>query len=76
MIATLADLGTAALLLALALSIYAAGAAFMGVRRNRENLVASAKSTTLVVFGLLTLAVGLMEYFLLTHQFEIEYVAH
>lgn len=76
MIAIFSDLGTAALLLALALSVFAAGAAFSGGRRANENLIESAKRTTFVVFGLLTLAVGLMEYFLLTGKFQVEYVAH
>ncbi len=76
MTTTLADVGTAALLLALALAIYAAGASFWGARREDANLVASSKSTTFVVFGLLSLAVVIMEYFLLTGQFQVEYVAH
>lgn len=72
----LADVGTAALLLALLLSIYAAGASFIGARRARANWIASSKNTTFVVFGLVSLAVAIMEYFLLTGQFQVEYVAH
>ncbi len=68
MISILADVGTAALLLALLLSIYATAASFIGARRGISRLIASAKSTVFVVFGLLTLAVGIMEYFLLTAQ--------
>lgn len=84
MTAILADVGTAALLLALLLSVYATGASFLGARRVRivpafqsgQRLIASAKSATFVVFGLLSLAVAIMEYFLLTGQFQVEYVAH
>ena len=76
MISILADVGTAALLLALLLSIYATAASFIGARRGISRLIASAKDTVFVVFGLLTLAVGIMEYFLLTGQFQVEYVAH
>ncbi len=83
MISILADVGAAALLLALLLSIYATAASFMGARRSRERspisgqaLIASSKNTVFVVFGVLTLAVGIMEYFLLSGQFQVEYVAH
>ena len=80
----LADVGTAALLLALLLSMYATGASFLGARRAQivplfqsgQRLIASAKNTAFVVFGLLSLAVAIMEYFLLTGQFQVEYVAH
>jgi cytochrome c-type biogenesis protein CcmF len=72
----LADVGTAILLLALLLSIYAMGVSFLGARRMRPNWIASAKNTTFVVFGLLSLAVAIMEYFLLTGKFQVEYVAH
>ena len=76
MTSILADVGTATLLLALLLSIYAAVAAFIGARRSRERLIASAKNSVFVVFGVLTLAVVIMEYFLLTGQYQVEYVAH
>jgi len=72
----LADVGTAVLLLALLLSIYATVISFLGARRMRPNWIVSAKNTTFVVFGLLSLAVLIMEYFLLTGQFQVEYVAH
>ncbi|MBI4786990.1 MAG: heme lyase CcmF/NrfE family subunit [Chloroflexi bacterium] len=76
MTSILADVGAATLLLALLLSIYAAVAAFVGARRRRERLVASAKNSVFVVFGVLSIAVAIMEYFLLTGQFQVEYVAH
>ncbi|MBI4674543.1 MAG: heme lyase CcmF/NrfE family subunit [Chloroflexi bacterium] len=73
---TLSDVGSAALLLALALALYAAVAAFFGGRRKIDNVIESAKRATFVVFGLLTLAVAILEYFLLTGAFQVEYVAH
>ncbi len=92
MVSVLADVGTAALLLALLLALYAAIAAFLGARRvtaspavsgalgrppgQGPNLIASAKNSVFVVFGVLTLAVGIMEYFLLSGQFQVEYVAN
>ena len=84
MVSILADVGTAALLLALLLAVYAAAAAFVGARRSRpspltntgQRLIASGKNTVFVVFGVLSLAVAIMEYFLLTGQFQVEYVAH
>ncbi len=83
MTSILADVGTAALLLALLLSIYATVASFLGARRSTKDitnsgqaLIASSKNTVFVVFGVLTPAVAIMEYFLLTGQFQVEYVAH
>ncbi len=76
MTAILADVGAASLLLALLLAVYAAAASFIGARRWQEKVIASAKSTVFVVFGVLTLAVAIMEYFLLTGQYQVEYVAN
>lgn len=75
MIVTLSDVGSAALLLALIIALYASVAAFFGGRRRNENVIASAKSATFVVFGLLILAVAILEYFLLTGAFQVDYVA-
>lgn len=80
----LANVGAAALLLALLLAVYAAVASIVGAQRLRVTplthsggrLIASAKNTVFVVFGVLTVAVMIMEYFLLTGQFQVEYVAH
>ncbi len=71
----MADLGYVALLLSLFLSIYAAGAAFFAARRNRLALFASARNALLAVAALTTLAVGILEWALITHQFRFEYVA-
>ncbi len=71
----MADLGYASLLLSLILSLYAAGAAFFAARRNRLALFASARHAIFVVAALTTLAVGVLEWALITHQFRFEYVA-
>ncbi len=76
MTTTLADVGTAALLLALFISLFATASSFIGARRKNARLIASSKNSTYVVFGLLSVAVGITEYFLLTGQFQVEYVAH
>ena len=71
----MADLGYASLLLSLILSLYAAGAAVYAARRNRPQAFASAKNAIFVTAALTTLAVGILEWALITHQFRIEYVA-
>ncbi len=71
----MADLGYASLLLSFFLSLYAAGAAFVAARRNHLPLFASARNAALAVAALTTLAVGVLEWALITHQFRFEYVA-
>ncbi len=71
----MADLGYASLLIGLFLSLYAAGAAFIAARRNRLELFASARNAIFVTAALTTLAVGILEWALITHQFRFEYVA-
>ncbi|MDE3089523.1 MAG: heme lyase CcmF/NrfE family subunit [Chloroflexota bacterium] len=71
----MADLGYASLLLSLLLSLYAAGAAFYAARRNRPRVFASAQNAIFAVAALTTLAVGVLEWALITHQFRFEYVA-
>ncbi|MBI5035125.1 MAG: heme lyase CcmF/NrfE family subunit [Chloroflexi bacterium] len=71
----MADLGYASLLLSFFLALYAAGAAFVAARRNHLALFASARNAIFVIAGLTTLAVGVLEWALITHQFRFEYVA-
>lgn len=71
----MADLGYAALLLSFILSLYAAGAAFYAARRNHSQILSSAKNAVFVTAALTTLAVGVLEWALITHQFRFEYVA-
>ncbi|MFH1646997.1 MAG: cytochrome c-type biogenesis CcmF C-terminal domain-containing protein [Chloroflexota bacterium] len=68
-------IGYAALFLALASSLYAAGAYIIGARGKHPSLVASARSVLLLSGGLITLAVLLLLAALLSHNFRIEYVA-
>ncbi len=72
---TLADLGYVSLLLSFFLALYAAGAAFFAARRNQLPLYASARNAAFAVAALTTLAVGILEWALITHQFRFEYVA-
>jgi len=71
----MADLGYASLLLSFFLSIYTAGAAFFAARRKDPALFASARNAMFVIAALTTLAVGVLEWALITHQFRFEYVA-
>ena len=71
----MAELGYASLLTSFFLTIYAAGAAFFAARRQAPALYASARNAIYVVAALTTLAVGILEWALITHQFRLEYVA-
>jgi cytochrome c-type biogenesis protein CcmF len=71
----MADLGYAALLLALVLAVYASVAAWTGERRRAGELVMSARNAALAVAGLLTIAVAIEVYLLLSGDFRTLYVA-
>ncbi len=71
----MADLGYASLFLSLLFAIYAVGAALYAARHNRSDVYASARNAMFVVAGLTTLAVVILEWALITHQFRFEYVA-
>ncbi len=71
----MADLGYASLLLSLIIALYAVGAALYAARRQNPQVLASAKNAVFVVAALTTLAVGILEWALVTHQFRLEYVA-
>ncbi len=72
---TMADLGYASLLLSLVLCAYAVGAALYAAHRPRLVFYLSARNALFVSAALTTLAVGILEWALLTHQFRLEYVA-
>lgn len=72
---TMADLGYTSLFLSLILAFYAAGAAFFAAHRNHLPLYVSARNAMFAVAALTTLAVGILEWALITHQFRFEYVA-
>src|SRR5512140_311731 len=71
----LADVGNVALILGLVLATYTIGAALFGVYKKRPEFIASAKNGIYVLAGLTTLAVGILEYALITGEFRLEYVA-
>jgi cytochrome c-type biogenesis protein CcmF len=69
------EIGTAALLVALALAVWGALAAALGARRGRTALLVSAEHAALAVFALLTAALGLLAHAFLTFDFSVRYVA-
>ncbi len=68
------DIGFIATLLAFVVAVYAAVAAVLGVREGFPELVHSARRGVYAVFGLLTLAEGVLAYALVTHDFGLRYV--
>jgi cytochrome c-type biogenesis protein CcmF len=71
----MAHIGYAATLLALVLALYASVAAWVGGRRRLPELVLSARNAALAVAVLLTLAVTLEVFLLLSGDFRTLYVA-
>ncbi len=70
-----ADLGYVALSLAFVLAISSAVAAWWGERRRAIELILSARNSVLAVAGLLTFAIALELYLLLSSDFRVMYVA-
>jgi cytochrome c-type biogenesis protein CcmF len=71
----MADIGYIALFLALVASIYSAIAYIFGVRGRHPALIESARNSLLAVCGLVSISVAVLVYALVTHDFQIEYVA-
>ena len=71
----LPDLGHAAIVAGLALSVYATIAFVIGTRRRDSALLASARRAVYVSCGLAALAAAVMIVLLLTHDFSVLYVA-
>ena len=70
----LADLGRAAIFIALFMAIYAAIISYLGIRRGQQKWVDSARNALIVTFPL-TLAAGIILVIsLLNNDFSIEYV--
>jgi cytochrome c-type biogenesis protein CcmF len=69
------ELGTGALLVALALALIGAAAAAAGARTARPALVESAQHAALAVFAILTGCLALLVYAFLTFDFSVRYVA-
>lgn len=72
----IAEVGNLALILGLAVSLYVIFAAIFSQLKHRPEFYASAKHGVFVTAGLTTLAVIIIEWALLTHQFRFEYVAN
>ncbi|MFC1943220.1 heme lyase CcmF/NrfE family subunit [Chloroflexota bacterium] len=71
----MADIGYIALILALVASIYSAIAFVLGVGERYQSLIESARNSLLAACGLVSLSVAALAYALVTHDFQIEYVA-
>ncbi len=71
----MADIGYIALLLALVAAVYSAIAFVFGVRGRHPGLTESARNGLLAVCGLVSISVAVLVYALVTHDFQIEYVA-
>jgi cytochrome c-type biogenesis protein CcmF len=67
--------GSFALLLAFLAAVYAFGAGIAGITTRRPLLTKSARHAGMAVFGLITIAVGALEYFFFTDNFSLAYVA-
>lgn len=70
----IAELGTITLLVAMGVSVYAAIASIVGIRRHDERWVRSGRNAIIAVFPLLLLAAGLLVFSLIRSDFSIEYV--
>src|SRR3989337_2411498 len=71
----MADIGYISLFLALLASLYSAIAFIIGTRKQAPSLINSARNGLLAVCGLVSLSVLALLYSLITHDFQIEYVA-
>src|SRR3989338_8995709 len=69
------NIASFALLLAFVLSLYAFGASFLGILRDKPRLQYSSYRAVAAVWGLVTVSLGCLSYALLTDDFRISYVA-
>ncbi|MEX2146529.1 MAG: heme lyase CcmF/NrfE family subunit [Candidatus Rokuibacteriota bacterium] len=69
------EVGSGALIVALALAVYGSAAAAAGARTGRGALVESAQHAALGVFGLVSACLLLLTYAFLTFDFSVRYVA-
>jgi cytochrome c-type biogenesis protein CcmF len=69
-------IGAYGLRCAFVVALYAVSMAFLGVRLGRQEMIRSAERATYGVFGLLSIAMLAMLYALLSHDFQLQYVAH
>jgi cytochrome c-type biogenesis protein CcmF len=69
------NVGYVAISLALALAVYAAVVAVIGAQRRMTELVVSARNAAFGVTGLITLAVIIIEYLLISGNYQTKYIA-
>ena len=72
----MADIGYITLFLALVASVYSAIAFILGRRGRHPVLITSARNSLIAAFGLLSVSVAVLLYSLVSHNFQIEYVAN
>jgi cytochrome c-type biogenesis protein CcmF len=70
------DIGSLALAIAWVLALYAIVMSLAGAYRRKRDFIASAEHASLAVWGLVTIAVAALLHALVTHDFNLEYVAH
>ncbi len=70
-----ANLGYGSLIVTFLVSLYGAGAAFYGARRNKPAWVDSARNAMLLTFPLLTITAFLIVFLLITGHYEVQYVS-
>lgn len=71
----MSTLGSFSLLLAFILSVYAVLAFLLGVKVKSSKWIESGQNTVFAITGLLTLAVLVLIYAFIVHNFQIQYVA-
>jgi len=69
------DIGYVVLVIALPIALFSAAAAVVGTRAGSKRLVASARSSIIVVFSLYTLALAIILYAFITKDFSLRIVA-
>ncbi|HEX9897912.1 MAG TPA: c-type cytochrome biogenesis protein CcmF, partial [Candidatus Methylomirabilis sp.] len=72
----ISTLGGFVLFLAVGVTLYATAASVIGARQGREDWLASSRNAVLAHFCLVTLAIFLLEYALITSDFSLRYVAN
>ena len=71
----MAEIGYISLIIALLASIYSIGAIIFGSRTNRPNIISGANKSILISTVLFTISAVILIIALVSHQFQIEYVA-
>src|SRR5579884_2388049 len=71
----MADLGTIALLVAVAAALYGIIASVLGAVRLNPTLIRSGRNAALSVSALMVIAAAVLVYSFVTHDFSVEYVA-